>query len=51
MARRDKRGSQAPQREELTGWRKLARRLFVWGGSLAVVGLLVLTVSVWLTAR
>ncbi|MCZ8170196.1 MAG: PBP1A family penicillin-binding protein [Brevundimonas sp.] len=51
MARRDKRGSQAPQREELTGWRKLVRRLFVWGGSLAVVGLLVLTVSVWLTAR
>lgn len=51
MARRDKRGSDAPQREELTGWRKLLRRLFVWGGSLAVVGLLVLTVSVWLTAR
>ena len=52
MARNDiKRGRSAPKRPEPSGWRRFIRRLFVWGGSLAVLGVLALTVAVWLTAR
>lgn len=51
MARKDGKGRSAPIKEEPGGFRRFMRRLFVWGASLAVVGLLVLAVAVGLTAR
>ena len=51
MARKDGKGRSAPDRAEPTGWRKYVRRLFIWGGALALVSLLCLAVAVVLTAR
>ena len=51
MARRNNNGRKQPEAEQPSGWRRLMRRLFVWGGGLALLGFLALIVSVWLTAR
>ncbi|MFM5947737.1 MAG: transglycosylase domain-containing protein, partial [Novosphingobium sp.] len=57
MARNDFRRSPPPPRggkpakPAPTGFRKFMRRLFVWGGSLALLSLLALTVAVALTAQ
>ncbi len=58
MARNDFRRSPPPQprrgkpeKPAPTGFRKFLRRLFVWGGSLALLGLLALVVAVGLTAQ
>ncbi len=51
MARKDGKGRSAPIKEEPTGFRRFIRKFFVWGASLALVGLLVLAVAVGLTAR
>ncbi len=51
MARKNNSGRKASEPEQPSGWRRLMRRLFVWGGGLALLGLLALTISVWLTAR
>ncbi|HCF25500.1 MULTISPECIES: PBP1A family penicillin-binding protein [unclassified Novosphingobium] len=57
MARNDFRRSPPPPRggkpakPAPTGFRKFVRRLFVWGTSLALLGLLALTVAVALTAQ
>src|SRR5580765_7022307 len=40
-----------PQKPQPTGWRLFFRRLFVWGGSLALLGLIALVVAVGLAAR
>jgi penicillin-binding protein 1A len=51
MARRNNSGRKQPEAEQPSGWRRLMRRLFVWGGGLALLGFFALLVSVWLTAR
>jgi penicillin-binding protein 1A len=56
MARNDIRRSQSPRggkppKPEPTGLRRFIRRLFVWGGSLALLGVLALAVAVGLTAQ
>lgn len=56
MARNDFRRSPPPRggkpaKPAPTGFRKFFRRLFIWGGSLAVLGLLALAVAVGLTAQ
>jgi penicillin-binding protein 1A len=51
MARKNNGGRKASEAEQPSGWRRLMRRLFVWGGGLALLGFLALIVSVWLTAR
>ncbi|MFM5949417.1 MAG: transglycosylase domain-containing protein [Novosphingobium sp.] len=57
MARNDFRRSPPPPRggkpakPAPTGFRKFVRRLFVWGGSIALLGLLALAVAVGLTAQ
>jgi penicillin-binding protein 1A len=56
MARNDFRRSPPPrggkpQKPAPTGFRKFVRRLFVWGGSLALLGVLALIVAVGLTAQ
>jgi penicillin-binding protein 1A len=40
-----------PAKTALTGWRLALRRLFVWGGSLGLLGLVSLLVAVGLAAR
>ncbi len=40
-----------PQKPAPTGWRLFFRRLFVWGGSFALLGLISLVVAVGLAAR
>lgn len=51
MARKDVKGRSAPVSDEPTGLRRFFRKLLVWGGSLAVLGLLALALAVGLTAR
>ncbi len=56
MARTDIRRSQPPRggkpaKPEPTGFRRFIRRLFVWGGSLALLGVLALAVAVGLKVR
>lgn len=51
MARKNNGGRKTSEAEQPSGWRRLMRRLFVWGGGLALLGFLALIVSVWLTAR
>ena len=43
--------SSKPDKSALTGWRLFLRRLFVWGGWLALLGLVSLMVAVGLAAR
>lgn len=45
------RGRQPEPKPPVTGWRRLLRRLFVWGFAVALLGVIALVVAVGLTAR